>query len=526
MRKYSLINFIENPNRLTKKINNNFLSKVFNSLYFFFLDLLIVFIAFLIAHAIDKPTYIDHYQYYKHPFIIFACIWTITSLLSRKYIVSKPLKKWVIRIIKSDILCALVILLMIVIVDISFSYLRILTIMFIAFTIEGIIAYFYVLHVRIVKDLDNLDKFYRRYSTETNIIPKNIYYENFQKALRYSIVNEIGQKAFEYILPFLNNAYSKTRFLSADTNIKLDYFKNDEYAYFVNLHPINNFKRISKFFIKINDLLPIGGTFIGNFQTNEHKKELIAKKYTKNTAFFVYLYFFAWHRVCSKLPIIKILYFFITGGYHRAISKAEVFGRLYSCGFEIFSENNIDNLLYFVAKKRASSSEILNPTYGPIIALRRVGKDGKMITTYKLRTMYAYSEFLQDYVYNLKGLEVGGKLKDDFRVTTLGRMLRKYWIDELPMILNLIKGDVKLVGVRPLSLHYFNLYPEDLKAKRIKTKPGLIPPFYYDLPQTLEEIIASELKYLESYEKAPSKTDWNYFCRAMYNIFIKKAKSR
>ena len=84
---------------------------------------------------------------------------------------------------------------------------------------------------------------------------------------------------------------------------------------------------------------------------------------------------------------------------------------------------------------------------------------------------------------------------------------------------------MKIIGVRPLSSHYFNLYSEELKQKRIKFKPGLIPPFYADMPKSLEEIMASEMKYLEAFEKHPYLTDIRYFFKAWTNILIKKARS-
>jgi lipopolysaccharide/colanic/teichoic acid biosynthesis glycosyltransferase len=104
--------------------------------------------------------------------------------------------------------------------------------------------------------------------------------------------------------------------------------------------------------------------------------------------------------------------------------------------------------------------------------------------------------------------------------------MRCLWIDELPMIVNLLKGDVKLVGVRPLSMNYFCLYDKELQEKRIKFKPGLIPPFYADMPVTLDEIQASEFRYLQNYENRPFLTDLDYFRRAFINIAIKKARSR
>ena len=66
------------------------------------------------------------------------------------------------------------------------------------------------------------------------------------------------------------------------------------------------------------------------------------------------------------------------------------------------------------------------------------------------------------------GFGTSGKIKDDFRMTRWAKIFRKYWLDELPMLINLIKGDVKLVGVRPLSKHYLSLYSEELIQKRFK----------------------------------------------------------
>ena len=122
-------------------------------------------------------------------------------------------------------------------------------------------------------------------------------------------------------------------------------------------------------------------------------------------------------------------------------------------------------------------------------------------------------------------LKEGGKFKHDFRVTTVGRIMRKFWLDELPMLINLIKGDMKIVGVRPLSKHYFSLYSKELQEKRTKFKPGLVPPFYADNPKTLEEIEASEMKYLEKYEKHPFRTDVSYFFKSFYNIIFKNKRS-
>jgi hypothetical protein len=76
-----------------------------------------------------------------------------------------------------------------------------------------------------------------------------------------------------------------------------------------------------------------------------------------------------------------------------------------------------------------------------------------------------------------------------------------------------------------LSKHYFSLYSKELQEKRIYSKPGLLPPFYVDMPNTLDEIIDSELKYLRAYEKRPLLTDLRYFFSICGNILVKRLRS-
>ena len=84
---------------------------------------------------------------------------------------------------------------------------------------------------------------------------------------------------------------------------------------------------------------------------------------------------------------------------------------------------------------------------------------------------------------------------------------------------------MKLFGVSPLSKQFLTLYPDDYRKRRINYKLGLIPPFYVDLPATLEDIVASDQKYLDGYDKYPRFTDIRYFVIAMYNILSKRARS-
>ena len=84
---------------------------------------------------------------------------------------------------------------------------------------------------------------------------------------------------------------------------------------------------------------------------------------------------------------------------------------------------------------------------------------------------------------------------------------------------------MKIVGVRPLSRHYFELYRKEVQERRIKYKPGLIPPFYVDMPSDLEGIQISEIKYLDAYDRYPFLTDFRYFWKSLWNILFRKARS-
>jgi lipopolysaccharide/colanic/teichoic acid biosynthesis glycosyltransferase len=311
--------------------------------------------------------------------------------------------------------------------------------------------------------------------------------------------------------------------------IKHLYNVHDQLGYYqniVNLRRINDLRRINKFFESVNEHLPQGGRFVGCVETKAMRKETILKKYPKGVNWLVYSGDFVFKRVFPKMPVLKKLYFNITKGKGRVLTSAEALGRLYSCGFKVVGLQQKGKLLYFIAEKVKEPDYNMAPSYGPLFKMKRLGKDGKFIYVYKLRTMHPYAEYLQEYIYEQNKLCEGGKFKNDFRVTTLGSYCRKFWLDELPMFINVLSGDLKLVGVRPLSSHYLSLYTPELREKRACVKPGLLPPFYADMPKTIEEIMDSEIRYLEAYQKSPLKTDIRYLMKICYNIILKSARSQ
>jgi lipopolysaccharide/colanic/teichoic acid biosynthesis glycosyltransferase len=101
---------------------------------------------------------------------------------------------------------------------------------------------------------------------------------------------------------------------------------------------------------------------------------------------------------------------------------------------------------------------------GPVFFLQdRPGKHKKLFKVYKFRTMRPGSEKM------IKGQEV---TKDDDRITLIGKFLRRSKIDEIPQVLNVLKGEMSLVGPRPERVASLDDYTEEI-SKRLNMKPGM-----------------------------------------------------
>lgn len=108
---------------------------------------------------------------------------------------------------------------------------------------------------------------------------------------------------------------------------------------------------------------------------------------------------------------------------------------------------------------------IITTSKGPIFYIsKRVGKDKKLFNFYKFRTMVRDAEKLGPSVFTIK---------DDKRVTKIGKILRNLKIDELPQLINVLKGDMSIVGPRPEVPEIVENYFKDEWNEILKVKPGL-----------------------------------------------------
>jgi len=111
---------------------------------------------------------------------------------------------------------------------------------------------------------------------------------------------------------------------------------------------------------------------------------------------------------------------------------------------------------------------------GPIFFKHRlVGKDGKVFDLLKFRTMVTNAqEILRNDPEMQRKFLINYKLQNDPRVTPIGRWLRKYSLDELPQFINVLKGEMSLIGPRPVREQELDLFG-DFKHDRVKMLPGL-----------------------------------------------------
>ncbi|MEJ7848467.1 MAG: sugar transferase [Pyrinomonadaceae bacterium] len=149
---------------------------------------------------------------------------------------------------------------------------------------------------------------------------------------------------------------------------------------------------------------------------------------------------------------------------------------------------------------------------GPVFFRQeRVGMDGRLFLCYKFRTMAADSSddlHRQAYRQNIEGLTAAndetepifGKVKDDPRITKAGKWLRRSSFDELPQILNVLKGDMSIVGPRPPISYEVEEY-DIWHRKRLDMKPGITGLWQVSGRSrlTFEEMVRIDLFYIENW---------------------------
>ena len=133
----------------------------------------------------------------------------------------------------------------------------------------------------------------------------------------------------------------------------------------------------------------------------------------------------------------------------------------------------------------------------------RIGKNGKIIKLYKFRSMVINAEeLIKSFTpEQMKEYKENYKLTNDPRITKIGKFIRKTSLDEFPQFLNVLKGDMSLVGTRPPTVDEFEQY-EGYHKRRLSMKPGLTGVWQVSGRSDItdfEEIVAMDVDYISNW---------------------------
>lgn len=162
---------------------------------------------------------------------------------------------------------------------------------------------------------------------------------------------------------------------------------------------------------------------------------------------------------------------------------------------------------------------MLDSPGNPIFSQDRVGRDGKVFQFYKFRSMVPDAEnLLGELLEQNEMMGPAFKMKNDPRITRVGRFIRKTSIDELPQLWNILKGDMSIVGPRPPLPREVQQY-DDYQRQRLYVTPGLtcywqIQPHRNAL--TFDEWLELDLKYIQ---ERSFLNDWRIIFKTFGAVF-------
>ena len=197
------------------------------------------------------------------------------------------------------------------------------------------------------------------------------------------LINKVGEKAHDYFNCFIDTESQRTLVVSTTNEFNILNHPGKLNA-ILNLSKVNNIRYINKFFEKTNSILGNDSFFIVCFETITARKE---RHRLGNIPVIRDLWFgieFVFLRVFPKVWGLKKMYFLFTRGRNRLLSKAEVMGRLVSCGFKIEASEAFNGLTYVVCKKVKEPEFNMHVSYGPLFKMKRIGKNGKMPNIYRI----------------------------------------------------------------------------------------------------------------------------------------------
>ena len=165
-----------------------------------------------------------------------------------------------------------------------------------------------------------------------------------------------------------------------------------------------------------------------------------------------------------------------------------------------------------------------DPKGSPIFKQKRCGINGKEFVFYKFRTMCVGAEESLEGILEQNEMEGPSfKIKDDPRITKVGKLFRKTGLDELPQLINIIRGDMSIVGPRPPLPREVALY-NDYHKQRLSVIPGLT--CYWQIQEnrnaiSFDEWVALDMKYIE---ERSFLTDWKIIFKTVGTVLKRQGQ--
>lgn len=500
-------------------------------------NFVILSIAFLLVAWLKPATHRIVIPQYIRPFIYFSILWIITSSIVGKYRVnfSDSFFKCVkILLISNITILSLISIGAVLSQSLTFSRLILFGTVGVTTIIEILGFYIFCYDNSLSRYAKDKLKIEEEEESSNSLISSDVTKKliieletdsHIDNRVLTFIKDQIGTKAFDYIKEFIDISPSSVKVLAIHDFFSVITLPFKEYTGIVNIRKLNHLNGINNTMSEINKKLPVGGIFIGcvetyNSRTNRHKKRFGILFYITEPFDFLI------KRIFPRFKLTKNIQRMLHIRISRAISLTETLGRLVLKGFEIVDYKEIDNVVWFIGRK-IDIAHNATQNYGLIFKKSCAGKNGKVINVYKMRTMHPYSEYLQSYLIKNHGYSDNGhgKIKDDFRISFWGKFLRATWLDEAPQLINVLKGEMNLMGVRPVRPARLKEFPEDIIILRQRFNPGCIPPYVSLLMGDEEGNIEAERIYLNEKLKSPIKTDIKYFVKGLYNMLTGKIKS-
>jgi lipopolysaccharide/colanic/teichoic acid biosynthesis glycosyltransferase len=156
---------------------------------------------------------------------------------------------------------------------------------------------------------------------------------------------------------------------------------------------------------------------------------------------------------------------------------------------------------------------------GPVIFSQiRCGLNGRRFRLYKFRSMVANAEALKQQLMSRNERELVFKIRNDPRLTPIGKWLRKFSIDELPQLWNVLAGDMSLVGPRPAIPEEVEQYKR-WQRRRLRMRPGLTCLWVVEGRDTVdfETWMTLDMRYIDNWSLA---LDWKIILRTIPQVVI------